>query len=50
MMICLLATYESLHKALGYDRNPSYKIVQENLRQGKIVIDWAGKHYADSTE
>ncbi|MDR1631618.1 MAG: DUF5618 family protein [Dysgonamonadaceae bacterium] len=45
MMHPLLASYESLHKAMGYDGNPSYKIVQESLRQGKIVIDWAGKHY-----
>jgi hypothetical protein len=43
----LLTAYESLHKALGYDGNLSYRIVQESLRQGKIVIEWAGKHYAD---
>jgi hypothetical protein len=30
----LLAAYESLHKTLGYDGNPTYKIVQESLRQG----------------
>ena len=50
MIIPLHTAYESLHKTLGYDGNLSYKIVQESLRQGKIVVDWAGKHYIGSTE
>ena len=41
----LLGTYESLHKTLGYDGNPNYKIVQESLSQAKIMIDWAEKRY-----
>ena len=41
----LLGAYESLHKSLGYDGNPNFVIVQESLRQGKIIIDWAAKHY-----
>jgi len=41
----LLGAYESLHKAMGYDGNPNYKIVQESLLQGKIIIDWADKRY-----
>ena len=45
MLRTLLAAYESLHKTLGYDGNPSYKIVQESMREGKLVIDWADKHY-----
>jgi len=41
----LLWAYESLHKVLGYDGNPRYKIVQDSMDQAKIVIDWAEKHY-----
>jgi hypothetical protein len=41
----LLWTYESLHKVLGYDGNPRYKIVQDSLAQAKIMLDWADKHY-----
>ena len=41
----LLGAYESLHKALGYDGNPSFKIVQTSLEQGKLIIDWASKNY-----
>ena len=45
MNMPFLAAYESLHKALGYDGNPSYVIVQDALKQGKMIIDWADKHY-----
>jgi len=41
----LLGAYESLHKAMGYDGNPVYKVVQSSLEQAKIMIDWADKHY-----
>lgn len=41
----LLGAYESLHKAMGYDGNPNYKIVQESLAQAKLMISWANKHY-----
>jgi hypothetical protein len=41
----LLGAYESLHKALGYDGNPNYRIVQTSLDQAKYMIDWAGKNY-----
>ena len=41
----LLWTYESLHKVLGYDGNPRYKIVQDSLDQAKIILDWADKRY-----
>jgi len=40
-----LAAYESLHKALGYDGNPNYKIVQASLENAQEMIDWAAKHY-----
>ncbi|MDR3133025.1 MAG: DUF5618 family protein [Prevotellaceae bacterium] len=43
----LLAAYESLHKTMGYDGNPRYRIVQDSLKQAKIILDWAGKHYAN---
>ena len=43
----LLATYESLHKALGYDGNPSYSIVQESLSEAKAMIAWADKQFDD---
>jgi len=45
MLHTLLSAYESLHKALGYDGNPNYKIVQESMQEGKLVIEWADKHY-----
>jgi hypothetical protein len=41
----LLGAYESLHKAMGYDGNPIYTIVQTSLDEGKIIIDWADKRY-----
>jgi len=41
----LLGAYESLHKALGYDGNPRFKIVQDSMDQAKIILDWADKRY-----
>jgi len=41
----LLWAYESLHKVMGYDGNPRYKIVQDSLDQAKIILDWADKRY-----
>jgi hypothetical protein len=45
MNMPLLNAYDSLHKALGYDGNNSYVVVQDALKQGQSVIDWAAKHY-----
>ena len=41
----LLWAYESLHKVMGYDGNPRYKIVQDSLDQAKMIVAWAEKHY-----
>ena len=41
----LLGAYESLHKTLGYDGNPRYKIVQDSLAQAELIINWASKKY-----
>jgi len=41
----LLWAYESLHKVMGYDGNPRYKIVQDSLDQAKLILDWADKQY-----
>jgi len=41
----LLATYESLHKALGYDGNPSYAIVRDSLNEAEFMIKWADKQF-----
>ena len=41
----LLGAYESLHKALGYDGNPNYKIVQAAMEDGKLVVSWAAGLY-----
>ena len=41
----LLGAYESLHKSMGYDGNPVYKVVQSSLEQANIMIAWANKHY-----
>jgi hypothetical protein len=40
-----LSAYETLHKSLGYDGNPSYKVVKSGLDDGKLILDWAAKHY-----
>ena len=41
----LLWAYESLHKVMGYDGNPRYKIVQDSLEQAKMILIWAEKNY-----
>jgi len=41
----LLGAYESLHKAMGYDGNPVYKVVQSSLEQANIIIYWANQQY-----
>ena len=41
----LYSAYQSLHLYLGYDGNPSYKIVQGALADGKSIISWAGQYY-----
>ena len=41
----LLGAYDSLHKAMGYDGNPNYKVVQASLDQAKLIIDWADQNY-----
>ena len=43
----LLGAYESLHKAMGYDGNPVYKVVQSSLEQAKILLDWAERQYVN---
>ena len=45
----LLSAYESLHKALGYDGNLRYKIVQDSLLQAKLIINWCSKNYDNMT-
>jgi len=41
----LLSAYDTLHKALGYDGNLSYKVVQAGLAQGQLIVEWAAKNY-----
>ena len=43
----LLGAYESLHKTMGYDGNPTYKIVQNSMELGKIIVEWSDKHYVN---
>jgi hypothetical protein len=45
MTMPLLNAYDSLHKALGYDGNLNYKIVQESMKQADIILNWAEKQY-----
>jgi hypothetical protein len=47
MNLPLLSAYESLHKALGYDGNPDFYIVQRSIKQGQDIIDWAAKRYEE---
>jgi len=44
----LLGAYESLHKAMGYDGNPSYVIVQDSMKQAQYILDWCNKRYQES--
>ena len=39
----LLGAYESLHKTMGYDGNPVYKVVQSSLEQANIIISWGNR-------
>ena len=39
----LMSSYDTLHKALGYDGNLKYLIVQDGLKDAQWIIDWAGK-------
>ena len=48
MILPLLGAYESLHKTMGYDGNPVYKMVQSSLEQGEKLVNWADKHYPNS--
>ena len=41
----LLGAYESLHKTMGYDGNPVYKVVQSSLEQANIIIAWANMQH-----
>jgi hypothetical protein len=50
MNIVLFSAYESLHKIMGYDGNPDYKIVQESLDLGRRVIEWADQNYQPTSE
>ena len=43
----LLGAYESLYKALGYDGNPSYTIVQDSMKQAQYILDWCNKQYRE---
>ena len=45
MTIPLQVAYNTLHLSLGYDGNLSFGVVQDGLKQGKMMIDWASKHY-----
>ena len=41
----LLGAYESLHKSLGYDGNPNYKVVQAAMEDGRLIVSWAAGLY-----
>jgi hypothetical protein len=41
----LASAYDSLHKAMGYDGNLNFKIVQEALKSGDFIIDWCERRY-----
>ena len=43
----LLGAYESLHKSLGYDGNPNYKVVQAAMEDGVLLVSWAARLYCD---
>ena len=41
----LMSSYDTLHKALGYDGNLKFIIVQDGLKEAQVIIDWAEKYY-----
>jgi hypothetical protein len=46
----LQAAYESLHKSMGYDGNPSYAVAQSALSDARRMIEWADKNYHPTEE
>ena len=38
----LMSSYDTLHKALGYDGNLRYIFAQDGLKVAQDIIDWAG--------
>ena len=40
----LMSSYDTLHKALGYDGNLKFIIVQDGLQEAQYLIEWAGKY------
>jgi len=38
----LMYSYDTIHKALGYDGNLNYNLVQTGLKEAQEIIDWAG--------
>ncbi|MDR0546869.1 MAG: DUF5618 family protein [Dysgonamonadaceae bacterium] len=50
MNIVLFAAYESLHKAMGYDGNPSYVVAQSALSDANRIVEWADKNYQPTPE
>ena len=43
----LMSSYDTLHKALGYDGNLSFVVVQYALREAQGLIEWASKYYVN---
>ena len=43
----LMSSYDTLHKALGYDGNLKYIIVQDGLKDAQNLIEWAKKYYVN---
>ena len=39
----LMSSYDTLHKALGYDGNLRFIIAQDGLKMAQGIIDWAGR-------
>ena len=38
----LMSSYDTLHKAMGYDGHLKYVIVKDGLNDAQGIIDWAG--------
>jgi hypothetical protein len=39
----LLAAYETLHKSLGYDGNPSYDVCRSGIKLARRIIEWSAQ-------
>jgi len=43
----LMYSYDTLHKALGYDGNLNYSLAQSGLKEAQEIVDWAAVRHVN---